>query len=607
GMIVVEPVPVHRTAVLTRGNFLHDDDVIIPHFRTITDAVHDEGCAIIQQLYHVGAHGDWDSSFSENWSPSGLPSMFNSDGSHAMTEAQIEEVIEAHVEAARRAHEAGFDGIEIMAAYSALMEQFWSRFTNRRDDRWGGSFENRMRFSQEVYSRIRKTCGEDFVCGVAVSIDPGAEIVQSIEMLQEVVAWHDERTLFDYVTIGRGSYWGFTKIIPPAFEQAMKGEEYVGRLKSVCRHARVQCEARVKTPENGERIVAAGMADMVSIVRGQIADPHLANKARDGRAGEIRPCISCNQQCIGRRHRDYWISCMVNPSTGREFAWGGDVSGVSDDPRRVLVVGGGPAGMEAARVAAERGHGVRLVEAGDTLGGQWRLAALQPRRNEIGDHLAWLERELERLGVAVNLGIEMDAEMVRDMGVDTVIVATGSRAPHAGYQRALPERDRLDGVEQGNVCSVGDVLSGAVTPGHRVLVLDDLGAWPGNGTALALAEAGRAVVLVAKDAYIAASMGRTQSDKDIRKALAKAGVDMRSSSAVMHWSGDAATVRHLPTGVEQTQPFDTLVIAETPVANDGLLRGLEGSGLSVHAVGDCIAFHQASGAIYDGRRIAMEL
>jgi len=606
-MIVVEPVPVHRTGVLTRGNFLEGSDEIVPHFRRITEEVKSHGTAIIQQLYHVGAHGDWDSSFSENWSPSGLPSMFNSDGSHAMTDRQVEEVIEAYVTAARRAHEAGFHGIEIMAAYSALMEQFWSPFTNRRDDRWGGSFENRMRFSREIYERIRKTCGDDFVCGVAVAIDPGAEIVQSIEMLQEVMAWHDERQLVDYVTLGRGSYWGFTRIIPTSFEQAMTGEEYAGRLKSVCRNIRVQCEARVTNPDNGERIVASGTADMVSIVRGQIADPHLANKARTGRAVEIRPCIGCNQQCIGRRHRDYWISCMVNPSTGREMEWGGDACGTSDNPRPVLVIGGGPAGMEAARVAAERGHGVRLVEATESLGGQWRLASLQPRRNELGDHLAWLERELERLGVAVDLGIEMDAQMVRDMGVSDVIVATGSRPPLTAYQRALPEQDGLEGLDRGQVCSINDIMAGAVTPGERVLVLDDIGFWPGTGTALKLAEDGHAVTLVAKDAYIAAPMGRVQSDKAIRKALAAAGADLRPQSAVTAWTGDAATIRHLPTGAEETQSFDTFVICETPVANDTLWRELEGSGLNVRTIGDCIAYQQASGAFYQARKTAMEL
>ena len=171
-MIVVEPVPVHRTAVLTRGNFRHSTDEIIPHFRKITDAVHDHGAVICHQLYHVGQHGDFDNSYEPNWSPSGLPSFHDSDGSHAMNENEIEEIIESFVQAARRAKESGFDGIELFAAYNAIIDQFWLPFNNRRDDSWGGSFENRMRFSRTIMERIRKMAGEDFIIGLAVNMDP---------------------------------------------------------------------------------------------------------------------------------------------------------------------------------------------------------------------------------------------------------------------------------------------------------------------------------------------------------------------------------------------------------------------------------------------------
>ena len=607
GMIVVEPVPVHETAVLTRGNFLANDDAIIEPFRRITEDVKSHGAAIIQQLYHVGAHGDWDNSFRENWSPSGLPSMFNADGSHAMTGAEVEEVIAGHIAAARRAYEAGFDGIEIMAAYSALLEQFWSPFTNRRGDDWGGSFDNRMRFSTRIYDGIRKACGDDFVCGLAVSIDPAAGVVQTIEDLETAVAWHDERTLIDYVTVGTGSYWGGANIIPTAFEQTSMGEAHATRLKAVVGHARVQCEARVKSPDNAERLLAAGNADLVSIVRGQIADPWLAEKARTGRAAEIRPCISCNQQCIGRRRRDYWISCLVNPSAGREAEWGGDSFEAAANPCDILVVGGGPAGLEAARVAAERGHRVTLAEAGDVLGGQFRLAGEQPMRNEIRDHLAWYDRELDRLGVERRMGVAMDAGAVRMAGADAIVIATGSVPAATGYQRALPEVDRLPGIGLGNAFSINDILADKVEPGKRVLVLDDLGGWPGAGTALKLAEAGHAVTVVTKDAAVAIDAARMGVDKALRCGLVRAGADLRAMSVVTAWRGDGATIRYLPSGGEETKTFDTLLIAGTPVPNDGLARDLAGDGMKLHVIGDCVAHHKASGAIYDGRRIGLLL
>ena len=289
GMIVTEPVPVHRTAVLTRGNFLAEDDAIIEPFRRITEAVKAEGAVILQQLYHVGAHGDYDNSYQPNWSPSGRPSYHDSDGSHAMTEVEIEEVIEAHVQAARRSKEAGFDGVELFGNYHALIEQFWTPWSNLRDDAWGGSFEKRMRFSEEILRRIRLKAGEDFIIGLAVSLHPVVKASLSVEQLQEIVAWHDERQLMDYVTCGTGSYFDFYPLMPTVLYEDKLGAPYAEALKLVCKNAKVQCESHIRTPENANTVIGAGQADMVSIVRGQIADPHLANKAEAGRPEDVRP------------------------------------------------------------------------------------------------------------------------------------------------------------------------------------------------------------------------------------------------------------------------------------------------------------------------------
>ena len=223
GMIVVEPVPVHRTAVLTRGNFRHDDDAIIPAFRRLTDACREANpdVVMIHQLYHVGQHGDADNSFAPNWSPSGLPSYHDADGSHAMTDGRDRGArSRGSWPRPARAQASGFDGIEIFAAYHALVDQFWTPWSNRRTDEWGGSFENRMRFSAEILRRIRERCGEDFIVGLAVSADPGSEAFPSIEELAEIVAWHDERRLMDYVTCGTGSYFDFDTIIPTSLFDA---------------------------------------------------------------------------------------------------------------------------------------------------------------------------------------------------------------------------------------------------------------------------------------------------------------------------------------------------------------------------------------------------
>ena len=613
-MVVVEPVPVHPTAVLTRGNFRAADDAVIPGFRAITDAVHAEGAAILHQLYHVGQHGDSDNSHLPAWSPSGLPSYHDPEGSHEMTAAEVDEIIDAFVAAAVRAQRCGFDGVEIFAAYHSLVDQFWLPWSNRRTDEWGGSFESRMRFSAEILGRIRAATGERFVIGLAVSFDDRAEVALDIDELCTIVAWHDERRLMDYVTCGTGSYFTSSDIIPDFQRPQRLGVPAAARLKAVVRHALVQAESHVRTPAQAEQVLADGHADLVSIVRGQIADPYLVDKALGGRASEIRGCISCNQQCWGRRSRDYWISCLVNPSVGREWQWGGDTFERTTAPKRVLVVGGGPAGLEAARVAAERGHRVSLVEAGPHLGGAFRLAGLQPGRGQITELLQWYERELERLDVAVSTGRTLTADDITAAvagGVDHVVVATGSDADRAGFQRALPLQERLPGAERADVWSAEDAMSGAAELGHRVVVLDDAGDWRGCGTAWHLAEQGHEVTIVCPHPSVGAWLARMASDRDLRRTLATAGVRWHTDAALVAWSGEVAVVRSLLDGTEQSITADSLVLATARTAHDGELKALDEAGVVEHArrsaVGDVLAPRSASHAIYEGRLAALDI
>jgi 2,4-dienoyl-CoA reductase-like NADH-dependent reductase (Old Yellow Enzyme family)/thioredoxin reductase len=598
-MIVVEPVPVHRTAVLTRGNFLHSTDEIIPHFRKVTDAVHAHGAVICHQLYHVGQHGDFDNSYEAGWSPSGLPSFHDSDGSHAMTESEIEEVIEGFVQAARRAKESGFDGIELFAAYNAMIDQFWLPFNNRRDDKWGGSFGNRMRFSRLIMERIRKMAGDDFIIGLAVNMDPSSQVSQSTAFQQEVIAWHDERQLMDYVTCGTGSYFNFTGIIPNAFHADKFGAAHAEALKQVVSFAKVQAEAHIRTPENAEAVVTSGQADMVSIVRGQIADPHLANKAREGRPEDVRPCLSCNQMCWGRRYRDYWISCLINPSAGREFEWGGDRFSLAEKPKTILVVGGGVAGMEAARVAAERGHQVTLAEASDKLGGLFRLAGLQPRRQQIIDYIDWLERQLSKLQVRVMLNAPMDADEVRAVGADEVIMATGSQPDGKGFQRGMPEHDALPGIKRGNVWSAEDVMAKRAALGKRVLLLDETANWKGTGTALAMAEAAHEVIVVTGSPVVMAEMARTAADVQARARMRELGVDLITEAVMLEWHGDGADVKQSG-GTVKRIAADSLVIAATNISERALADEL-----GAEMIGDASAARTAAAAIYDGRKWGM--
>lgn len=606
-MIVCEAIPIHATGVLTRGNFRHGDDSIIPHFRTITDACHEYGTVMIHQLYHVGQHGDFDNSYEPNWSPSGLPSYHDSDGSHAMSEAQIEELIEGFAQASRRAKAAGFDGVEVMGGYHAVLEQFWTPWSNRRDDRWGGTLENRTRFSREVLERIRKYVGDEFIIGLAVSCDPETEVALSMDELQEIVALHDERGLMDYVSCGSGSYFDFYKIMP-TFQYADKlGPPFAEALKEVCNNALVQSESHIRTPENANTVIGSGQADMVSIVRGQIADPHMAVKAQEDRPEDIRPCISCNQMCWGRRGRDYWISCLVNPSSGREFAWGGDRFLPADTPKRVLVVGGGPGGMETARVAAERGHQVTLTEASPHLGGQFRLAGRQPRRGQILDLIDWYEGQLEKYQVAVQLNTPMEASEVKAARFDIVVLATGSQPAGTGFVRALPHVDALPGIERGNVWSVEDVLAKVARPGAHVLLLDDAGNWRGCGTAWHLLEQGHKVTLVTPDAMVGRELVRSAADQPLRARLKQLGARFITETVIKEWHGDAATLVHTLDSSEQRIQCDALVLATPNVAERTLADELTAEDVQVHTLGDCVAPRWAVHAIYEGRKLGRNL
>jgi 2,4-dienoyl-CoA reductase-like NADH-dependent reductase (Old Yellow Enzyme family)/thioredoxin reductase len=606
-MIVVEPMPVHATAVLTRGNFHHCDDEVIPHFRTLTDAVHAHGTTILQQLYHVGQHGDSDLSFMPHWSPSGLASYHDSDGSHTMHESEILEVIECFTLAAKRCQAAGFDGVDLFAAYHALLDQFWTPWSNKRGDRWGGSLENRCRLSVSIVNSIRDACGEDFIIGMSISYSEETPYVMTLEQLQEVIALHDATGNLDYVTCGAGNYVDYERLMATFVYGDKQGVPLAAALKSVVKHAKVTAECHIRTPENADYTIASGDSDLVSIVRGQIADPHLANKARQGRDEDIRGCISCNQMCWGRRSRDYWISCLINPSAGREFEWGGDRFDKAAAAKKVLVVGGGPAGMEAARVAAERGHQVTLVEALGDIGGQFRLAGLAPRRGQITELIAWYLRQFEQLGVDVRYFSPLDEEDILEFGADEVVLATGSLPDGLARQRWLPEHEQLPGLENGHLYACEEVLREQAELGKSVIVLDEGGNWRGTGTAWYLADKGHEVTIVTPDELIGKELHRTTVDSRIRAALKKLGVCFMPESVITQWHGNHATVRSLLDGSTQRVDASAIVTATTNTVFNDVELALAESDIKFHLIGDAAAPRQAPYAFHDGRKIGLAL
>ena len=604
-MIVVEPMPVHPAAVLTRGNFTPDSDSVIAPFARLTDAIKQHGAVAIQQLYHIGAHGDSDNSYHPHWSPSGGPSYHDSDGSHAMCEAEIEETIAAFVAAARRCQAAGFDGVEIWAAYLGLVDQFWTPWSNTRTDRWGGSLENRIRFSREIMTRIRDLCGPDFIIGLSISDQPGAEVALTRAQLAEIVGLHDDLGLIDYVTCGTGGYLDFPSLMPSFLYPEKLGIDLATTVKARVRQALVVAESHIRTPENAETVLSEGGADLVSIVRGQIADPELANKAAAGRPQDVRPCLSCNQMCWGRRSRDYAIGCLINPAVGREAEWGAGRSGAASSEARVLVIGGGPGGLEAARTAASRGHAVILAEAGPQLGGAFRLAGIQPRRAQIIDLIGWYERQLAELGIELRLNCPVDAADIAAIAPDRVIVATGSLPDDTGFQKAMPGMARLPGIELGQVASVEAVMSREFRPGKRVVLLDEAGGWRGCGTAWKLLEEGHQVTLVTPEPFVGKELVRTSADIPLRRRLRELGGEWRLEAAITAWQGNAAMITDLNTGALERIAADSLVLAVGRRAEDSLAQHLRDAGIPFTLVGDCAAPRQAPWAFHDGRKAGL--
>jgi len=479
------------------GNLLAWRDDIVPWMRRLADECHAHGSAVMIQLTHLGRRTAWNKA---DWLPVLAPSAVREPAHRAFPKAledwDIDRIVADYAAAAQRMQAAGLDGLEINA-YGHLPDQFWSPATNRRDDAYGGSLENRMRFSLRVLQAMRTAVGPNFLLGVRMVADEDWEIGLSRDEGIEIARRLRDSGLVDFLNIIRGhieSDAALVKVIPILGMRSAPHLDFAGDVRAATGFP-VFHAARINDVATARHAIAAGKLDMVGMTRAMIADPHLARKVSEGREAEIRPCVGASY-CIDRIYEGNEALCIHNPATGREASLPQVITRASSPPRRIIVVGAGPAGLEAARVCAERGHAVTVFEAAERAGGQVLLAARSPRRRELIGIIDWRLARLESLGVGIRFGVYADAGTVAAETPDVVFVATGG-VPNTSVLR------------EGNdlVVSTWDVVSGQVAPAERVLIYDDNGNHPGLQCAEMLAEAGAEVEIVTPERFFAPEIG----------------------------------------------------------------------------------------------------
>ncbi len=604
-------------------------DRIIEPLRQLTDAVHAQGCAVMSQITHRGRRQRWDV---DPWLPllssSSLREPEHRSFGKAMEPLDITRVTRAFAAAARRGQEAGLDGIEVSAYSDHLLEQFLSPVANRRDDDYGGSLAARVRFLQEVLIAIRSEVGSDFLVGVRLAVEEGVPeggitLGEGTAIVSEVDAWG----LADFLSLTVGSGMtdqGLTVMIP---EMGKPIAPYLKTIREATRDLSlpVMHAARIPDLETARFAIENGYVDLVGMTRAHIADPHLVSKLTRGEASRVRPCVGA-AYCINRTIAGQGALCLHNPSTGRE-AFIPQVVPTSTAGKYVVVVGGGPAGLEAARACAESGHRVSLFEAGARLGGQVVLASRgSAHRAELIGIVDWLEQEARHLGVDIHVGEVAGGAEVLALAPDVVVVATG------GYPNM-----EVGGEVTEVACSAWDVLGGHVRPAGRTLLYDDQGQEEGLTVAEALFRGGAEVIVVTPDRAIGQDVvGVTHSQ--FLETLYAASVQLKTDHRLIELQRGAAgsvsvQLQNVYTEVMTTVEVDQVVLVQgtfpeadlyselvTGSSNGGavdLLQWANGThpesrerddgSYLLYRIGDAAVRRNIHAAIYDGRRVAMSI